>query len=297
MILCMIFGMLVGCNSAPKEQPEMEQYVLDCGITLTAAAGMQETKMDGFTAVLQGEETIIFLLEENKSTLNLIDLSLEEYARLIKNGNQLKEDFILVNNGTPTLEYTREVDGETYYYYATVHESKTSFWFCQMACKETERDRYQMKFVQWSSSLRTKDTEFVLPDITEKTYTLDCGLQFTGPDGMRPVMQEGFVAYLTDNYMAISFLAEEKPKGWALKDYAKAAASANIFGPLKANEHGVLAVEYTWESLEGVNYWYYVTVFETEEYFWMVQFMGLESMKERYESYLPAWSASIKSVS
>ncbi len=297
MILCMLFGLLVGCNGAPEEQPEMEQYVLDCGITLTAAAGMQETEMDGFTAVLQGEETIIFLLEEHKSTLSMVDLSLEEYARLIKNGNQFEDDFILVNKGTPTLEYTRKVDGETYYYYATVHESKTSFWFCQMACKATERDQYQMKFVQWSSSLRVKDTEFKLPDITEKTYTLDCGVQFTGPDGMRLAMQEGFVAYLTDNYMAVSFIAEEKPRGWSLKDYATAAASANIFGPLKANDHGALAVEYTWESPEGVSYWYYVTVFETEENFWMAQFMGLESMKSRYEPHLPAWSASMKGTS
>ena len=253
--------------------------------------------MDGFTAVLQSDEVIIFLLEEHKSTLGLSGLSLEEYAGLIKSGNQFEDDFVLVNHGTPTLEYTRQVDGETYYYYATVHESGTSFWFCQMACKEADHDEYQMKFVQWSSSLRAKDTELKLSDITEKTYTLDCGLQFTGPDGMRPVMQEGLDAYLTDNYMAVTFLAEEKPKGWTLDDYAEAAASANMFGPLKENEHGVLAVEHTWESPEGVNYWYYVTVLETEEYFWMCQFTGLGSLKERYEAYLPAWSASVKSVS
>lgn len=294
---CLLFGMISGCDSTPTELKETEQYVLDCGATLTAGAGMDEKEMDGFTAVLQGKQVMIFLLDENKSLVGTGDLTVEEYAQLVQNANGFDKGFSVDANGNLTAEYTRENNGTMFYYYATIHESGSSFWLCQMACEEQYADEYVEHFSAWSASLELKDTELKLPDIVEKTYTLDSGLQFTGPDGMRAGQMEGFDAFWTDNLIGMAFLSEEKPDGWTLEDYAEAVATANAFAPLTKNEKGALFTEYTWDNPDGGSYWYYVTVAETEENFWLCQFFGMDSVKDLYAPYLPAWSASVKSVS
>lgn len=269
-------------------------YTLDCGAALTAEYGLLEVAMDPFTTTLQGDNMIVMLLDEHKSIWGAEGITLEDYAYLVAVGNNMPGEFTVNEYGVLATEYTSDVNGTPFFYYASVHESGSSFWLCQMSCMESQKDTYAPLFAQWSATVTLQDTEAPVIDSTrEKTYQLNCGMEITTLDGMMEIDMDGYDAFVTDNQLVLVLLKEEKYEGWTLDDYAAAVAEANAIDAFALNEAGIPAASYTAE-VEGLCYYFYLTVHETEDAFWLCQFYTVESLVDAYLPSFPAWSASLK---
>lgn len=274
---------------------DTQEYVLDCGATLTAKAGLTEVAMESLTTTLQGDDMLVTFLDENKQTLGG-DLTLETYADLVASINGVALAFAEDAMGNLATTYTREVDGATYFYYATVHETNSSFWLIQMACLDSERADFEPLFMQWCSTITLADTELDLSgEITEATYQLSCGLSITAAEGMVETAVDGYDTFLQNNQAAVLILKEEKPEGWSLEDYAAAVSEANGLSAFEADEYGTLYTAHAAES-SGINYIYYITVHETEDCFVLCQIYTSEALIDYYGPYFPAWSASLQAT-
>lgn len=280
----MILSVLTGCGSV-----RTQEYTLECGVSLTAASGMKETAQEPFTTTLQGTKVIVAFLEEHKSVLGSEELTLQGYAGLVKNGNSLDADF--AENAQGVLTNQRVKDG--YFFYICVYETGSSFWLIQFACAEENQEKYAPLFQEWSGTVVLQDTQ--APDVeavTETVYTLDVGAQITLPEGLTQVDMEGYDVFMHNNRVAFALNHEEKPADWTLEDYAAALSEGYGIATLAQNSHGVLASAYSTEN-EGVVNYYYITVYETEEAFWVCQIFCLESAVETYGNDIARWASSL----
>lgn len=284
LVVCLVLGLLVGCGTV-----RTAQYSLDCGATLTAAAGLEEVAQAPFTTTLQGTHVFVAFLDEHKTSLGVEDMTLETYGTLIASGNSLSEAFAENEYGVPANQ--RTADG--FFYYICLYETGSSFWTVQFACAEDEAEKYLALFQEWSGTVELADTEAPeLGEVTEEVYTLDSGVQVTLPDDMAESTMEGFDIFLHNNLIACAIVSEAKPEGWTIGDYAEALSDAYGLGTLLENSHGVLGTAYVAEN-EGVNYYYYVAVHESADAFWICQIFCLESVFQTYQSYIPGWASSL----
>lgn len=284
----LILGLFAACGSSA---PEAQDYTLACGGTLTAENGLTETEQAPFTTTLMGKNTMVTFLDENKQLLAQ-GISLEEYAAIVVSGNGLENDFALDSNGNLATTYTRQVEENTFFYYAAVYETDSSFWLVQMTCLEDQKDVYEPLFSQWLATVELPVTELAAQEIVETTYELDCGMTVTLPEGMGETLMEGWTVFLHNNLLGFTLLEEEKSEGWTLDDYAAALSQAYGLDAMEENEFGVPTIAYS-EEVNGMVYYYYITVHETADAFWLCQMYCPESAIEQYGDHIPAWSASL----
>lgn len=268
-----------------------KEYSLDCGATFTAESGMSDQTAAPMTAIYANTNMGVSLLNEYKQPMGYSDMTLEEYAAILVSANGFPNAFETDSEGNLSITYTKTLDGVTYYYYTTVHETNTSFWMCSMFCAQEDQSKYQNLFAEWSATLTLVDTEYVAATISETTHSLSCGMEVTAPDDMIEYAYDGFIAVLMSNDAGYMLSEEEKYEGWTLEDYAAALAEANGI-PFEQDEYGNWAAAFTSEA-NGITYVYYITCHETDSSFLMSQFYCTEGMYETYGPYFPAWSASL----
>ena len=153
------------------------------------------------------------------------------------------------------------------------------------------------------------ETEYVLPEVPQsqeiltpnlsgwKEYKLESGLCFSGPQGLGDAEVEGMAAYLRNAYFLV--LAIEEPKtGTVLEnitkqEYAAMLAENNGLDPFVTDCYGNLATTNTALSYEGKTmFFYYVTVLETENSFFLIQIATPEELAQDNVLDMAAWSAS-----
>lgn len=287
--LVLVIGLFAGCGSSA---PTAKDYTLESGITLTAESGMTEKAQAPFTTTLQGNNSMVTFMEENKAILTP-GMTLEDYAAVVESGNGLSAPFALDGSGNLANSYVRETDGSEFFYYITAHETDSSFWLVQMVCLNDQREVYEPLFQQWLATVELPVSEQILADaFTEKTFELDCGLTVTMPEDMGKMNLEGYTEFYTNNVLGLSLLAEEKPEGWTLDDYAAAVAEANGIDALVADEFGNPALSYSFEN-QGILYHYYLTAHEFSDSFVLCQIFCMDGAMELYGDHLAAWSDSL----
>lgn len=288
--LVMILGLLAGCGSTA---PTAQSYTLESGIVITAESGMTETAQAPFTTTLQGKNSMVTFLEESKAML-ASGMTAEEYAAIVTSGNGLSGEFATDAEGNLANSYTREIDGNEFFYYITVKETGTSFWLVQMVCLADQQETYEPLFRQWLAGVQLPENEngIAVTDFTEKTFELDCGLKVTMPDDMGQLSMEGYTEFYTNNVLGFLLLEEEKPEGWTLADYTAAVAEANGLDALEADEYGNPSVTYSYEA-NGMVYHYYLTVHEFSDCFVLCQFFCMDEVLEVYGEHMAAWSDSL----
>lgn len=288
--LVMILGLFAGCGSAA---PTSQEYTLESGIVVTAESGLTEKAQAPFTTTLQGNNSMVTFLEEHKSML-ADGLTAEGYAAIITSGNGLSTDFAMDAEGNLANSYTREVDGNEFFYYLTVKETATSFWLVQMVCLQKQQETYEPLFRQWLASVQLPESEAgsAGADFTEKTFELNCGLNVTMPDDMGQMSMEGYTEFYTNNVLGFLLLEEEKPEGWDLETYAAAVAEANGVEAMEADEYGNPAMVYSFDA-NGMTYYYYTTVHEFSDRFVLCQFFCIDSAMELYADHMAAWCDSL----
>lgn len=131
----------------------LEYYTLPCGLSLYAAPGMQEQEAPGFSGCIGSREAIILVMKDDKLARNLTGLTLNDYAALVSQANDL-EDFTQDNYGNLHVSFYSSDDlGLRYFNALTVKESDECFWVIQMTCIASDQAAYDRAFALWATSI------------------------------------------------------------------------------------------------------------------------------------------------
>ena len=131
----------------------LERYTLDCGISLYAAPGMQKHDAPGFTECIGSRQAIILVMRDNKEERDLVGMSLQEYADLVSQANDL-ESFTQDNYGNLHVDfYSTDTEGVEYFNNLTVKETSDSFWVFQMTCTAENQTAFAREFTVWATSI------------------------------------------------------------------------------------------------------------------------------------------------
>lgn len=136
-----------------------------------------------------------------------------------------------------------------------------------------------------------------------KEYTMECGLTFYGPKGLKEEKTEAMAGYMESNYHLVLVIREEK-NGTVLEnataeEYAAMLADSNGLTPFVVDRYGNLATTYTAAGYEEdrEDFFYYVTVKEGTDCIWLIQIVCPVSLSaEGGADELAQWSATFREV-
>ena len=133
-----------------------------------------------------------------------------------------------------------------------------------------------------------------------KEYTMDCGLTFFGPSGMKEEETEAMAGYMKGNYHLVMVIREDKVgtvlENATAEEYAAMLASGNDLDPFVYDTYGNLATTYTAEGYEDANedFFYYVTVKEGTDCIWLIQIVCPVSISDESVDNMAKWSATFR---
>lgn len=131
-----------------------------------------------------------------------------------------------------------------------------------------------------------------------KEYTMECGLTFFGPSGLKEEKTEAMAGYMKSAYHIVMVIREDKSgtilENATAEEYAQMLSTSNGLTPLQYDRYGNLATTYTAESDEEGNedFFYYVTVKESEDCFWLIQIVCPVSLSVEGADEIAQWSAT-----
>ncbi len=124
----------------------------DMSITLTE--DFREADYQGFTKCYETRYATVFALEEPFSLApGLESYTLEEYGDLVFRANGLTGTTLKNEQGVTYFDYTTDVEGETYYYFVTLHKEDDAFWLVQFVTPVTNQASIADEFFQWAGSI------------------------------------------------------------------------------------------------------------------------------------------------
>lgn len=133
-----------------------------------------------------------------------------------------------------------------------------------------------------------------------KEYTMECGLTFFGPSGLKEEETEAMAGYMKSNYHLVMVIREDKA-GTVLEnatpeEYAAMLAGSNGLNPFTVDRYGNLATTYTAEGYEDANedFFYYVTVKEGTGCIWLIQIVCPVSISDESLDNMAKWSATFR---
>ena len=133
-----------------------------------------------------------------------------------------------------------------------------------------------------------------------KEYTLKCGLTFFGPGGLKEEETEAMAGYMKSSTHLVMVIREDKPgtvlENASAEEYAKLLSDSNGLTPFREDRYGNLATTYTAESTEEgkEDFYYYVTVKESADCFWLIQIVCPISLSVEGADELAQWSATFR---
>lgn len=146
-------NMLTENEGIELDYSHLERYSLKCGVELYAFGGMDWQEAPGFTECIGNQRALILVMQDDKESNDLVGLSLQEYADLVSQSNDL-EGFTQDNYGNLHLGfYSNDELGVRYYNILTVKESDDSFWVFQMTCAADDQATYDREFALWATSI------------------------------------------------------------------------------------------------------------------------------------------------
>lgn len=163
----------------------------------------------------------------------------------------------------------------------------------------TENGSWEQAFLEAARSIRLLDPgEYITLEPQGLTqYTLSCGLTLQAEPGMQEVPGGGYAAVLQGDYCLLMVLEDPKQNATAalsLEGYAKTVARIHGLEPFRENAYGNLATVYTTHSQStGLDYFYYLTVKETDESFFLCQMVCTAGEYRNYRDQFDIWATTI----
>lgn len=133
-----------------------------------------------------------------------------------------------------------------------------------------------------------------------KEYTMNCGLTFFGPSGLKEEKTEAMAGYMKSGYHLVMVIREDKAgtvlENATAEEYAAMLSGSNGLDPFITDRYGNLATSYTAEGYEEASedFYYYVTVKESTDCFWLIQIVCPISLSEMSADEMAQWSATFR---
>lgn len=135
-----------------------------------------------------------------------------------------------------------------------------------------------------------------------KEYTMGCGLTFFGPKGLQEEETEAMAGYMKSGYHIVMVIREDKNgtilENVTAEEYGEMLTRSNGLDPFVRDRYGNLATTYTAPSEEEGNedFFYYVTVEEGAECFWLIQIVCPVSLSVEGADEMAQWSATFREI-
>ncbi|MBQ4121079.1 MAG: hypothetical protein IJD35_03590 [Clostridia bacterium] len=128
---------LVSCGEAQPKTFTAE------GMSVTLTDAFTKRSVDGYTVTYDSKDVAVFAIKESFSLFEGYDVTLEEYADLVRQSNASRNPTAVVErDGVLTMEYSflNESENETYKYLCTMFKGEDAYWVIQFATKENAYD-------------------------------------------------------------------------------------------------------------------------------------------------------------
>lgn len=135
-----------------------------------------------------------------------------------------------------------------------------------------------------------------------KEYTMNCGLTFFGPKGLKEEETEAMAGYMKSGYHLVMVIREEKSgtvlENATAEEYAAMLAGRNGLTPFVVDRYGNLATTYTAAGYEEdlEDFFYYVTVKDGTDCIWLIQVVCPVSLSAEGADEMAQWSATFREV-
>ncbi len=111
----------------------------------------QDAESNGLTTFYANEKYMVAALREGFEIfdghgLDTKNMTLEDYADLVKRANEYENDFTPDSYGNLRITYTSDVGGTDYFYYSTVRKGSDAFWLIHFACLDSDRATFEPIF-------------------------------------------------------------------------------------------------------------------------------------------------------
>ena len=166
---------------------------------------------------------------------------------------------------------------------------------CDSAAAEEPEETYTLVEVQpLEGEILEVDTKGM------KEYTMECGLTFFGPSGLKEEKTEAMAGYMKNNYHLVMVIREQKAgtvlENATAEEYAEMLARSNGLKPFQVDRYGNLATTYTAEGYEEAkeDFFYYVTVKDSAECIWLIQIVCPVSISDESVENMAMWSATFR---
>lgn len=137
----------------PVDTLNLDHYTLDSGISFYGPGGLEEEDIDGMAAYLDSGFFLYMVIEEPKTGTALENSTLEEYAAILTDQNNLDPCIVDRYGSLATCYVADSYTGHTaFFYYVTLWETEESFWMVQMVCPGEVAEKYVDSMAMWSST-------------------------------------------------------------------------------------------------------------------------------------------------
>jgi len=159
LIVSIIIGAIVGFavsysfNSDKKVEPKDFQYD---GLNITLTNEFTEVDAEGRTVCYDSKRVAVLVLKEEFSLAEGFgDLTLEEYADILKKENDMSSSKLKETDGLLCFEYdynNAEVN-KTFRYFSYLYKSDDAFWVVQFATQTEYVEELSPKINEWAKSV------------------------------------------------------------------------------------------------------------------------------------------------
>ena len=297
--LCLMLTALTGCGGDDVRE---QTYTLNCGVTITAGAGLREISDSSDSGELEEDRYSIFFTNVS-GTAGMSEDEFVDYLTELLEDEGYKAKFKQDSQGNLKYTYTQNVDGVDYFYYMTLHSGAGGWWLCEMCCREAMKPLYEDRFARWSATVLVpgQSTGDVgsgsTGDYELERYELDNGATLTAVEGLE-VYSIGERDYALENRDLIMILVEENKQAYGLEDMTLyeygdlLMTSSGLEARYADDSYGNVAAGY-YTELDGDEYYCYGVIRETNTSFWYFDIYCAADAMERYQADLPLWCGSL----
>lgn len=129
-----------------------EKTFSQSGLTITLTDGYQEKDYVSFTAAFESEHMAVFALKEEFSLFGNERPSLEDYAGLILEMNQL-DATVQEADGLTCFTYRTQANGKDYQFFSVVYMGSDAYWLVQFCCDAEKYQDLETEMIQFAKSV------------------------------------------------------------------------------------------------------------------------------------------------
>ena len=149
--LTMLFALTSCMQANPKD--------FTCeGMTITLTDRFKEANYEGYTVCYESSDMMVIVLKESFSLqAGLSDMTLDEYANLVRQANASKSPSELTkheNYQSMEYSYLNEQENQTYTYFSTMFKGTDAFWLIQFASREEDYASCKETFMNFANSVK-----------------------------------------------------------------------------------------------------------------------------------------------